>query len=75
MKNERGESNLSYVCLDQGEGSKLYDYYNYLLAERAARKFEEHLLLCFHCQEEVLTLDLIFSTLKDLFQSERVNTG
>jgi hypothetical protein len=65
MKNERGNSNRRYVCLDRRVGNNLYDFYNCALAEREARAFEEHLLFCFRCQEEILTLDLILNTLKE----------
>ena len=74
MKNERGDSNSRYVCLDRRVGKNLYGFYNHALAEREEHEFEEHLLFCFHCQEKILTLDMIFNALKGgetLFQPRR----
>jgi hypothetical protein len=65
MKKERCEASRNYVCLNRSEGNKLYEYYNFALAEQEAQTFEEHLLLCFLCQEEILTLDTIFNALKE----------
>jgi hypothetical protein len=46
-------------------GNNLYNFYNRALPEREEREFEEHLLLCFYCQETILTLDRIFDALRE----------
>ena len=53
MKNQSWDANRRYVCLDRRVGNKLYDFYNHHLTEREERAFEEHLFLCFRCQDEI----------------------
>lgn len=75
MKRKEHPSLRRYLCLDRREGQKLLDYYNQTLTEQEACGFEEHLLFCFRCQEILVTLDLIFRTLKErqeeYFNAER----
>jgi hypothetical protein len=52
-----------YLCIAPDDGEKLYDYYNGVLGEAEARRFEEHLALCFRCQDRLLKLDWITKTL------------
>lgn len=54
-----------YVCIAPVGGEKLYDYYNGVLEEAEARRFEEHLFLCFHCQERLMKLDWVFAALRE----------
>jgi hypothetical protein len=66
-ENQRRESSQEdrLVCTDASQGEMVYDYFNDALAETSARKFEEHLLLCFHCQDIILSLDSIFDLLAE----------
>ncbi len=43
----------------------VYDYYIGMLGDIAARRFEEHLLLCFRCQDIVFSLEAIFDVLAE----------
>jgi len=48
------------ICIDTAQGELVYKYFNKLLSEAAAQRFEDHLLLCFRCQDTMFTLDAIF---------------
>jgi hypothetical protein len=63
MNNE--QETMEYMCIAPEEGEKLCDYYNDVLAESDALRFEEHVALCFRCQEELLKLDWVMKTLGD----------
>jgi len=58
------------TCIEASQGERVYEYFNGILSEAASQRFEEHLLLCFRCQDTVLSLDAIFDLLaekKDVF--------
>jgi hypothetical protein len=52
-----------YLCIQESVGKLVYKYYNEVLSDADARTFEEHLLLCFRCQETLFSLDAIFESL------------
>jgi len=65
MKTDTLERELStYVCIDPKSGDKVYSYFNELLDEVSARQFEEHLLICFSCQDIVFRLDQLSEVLR-----------
>jgi hypothetical protein len=51
------------TCIDDGQGKFVHKYFNGVLDELAKGRFEEHLVLCFYCQDRVLKLDAIFKVL------------
>lgn len=63
----------AYTCIEPEVGRSVYEYFNSILSEDEARHFEEHLFICFKCQDVVLTLDQIFEVLSqtpaELFQT------
>ena len=54
-----------YVCIDRTIGNRVFEYYHQGLTGEEQRRFEEHLFLCFRCQETVKEVDLIFKTLME----------
>jgi putative zinc finger protein len=63
-KTKRAKQAREYVCIDPRLGRQVYNYYNDALPENEARRFEEHLLLCFRCQQIVFELDAITEAIK-----------
>jgi hypothetical protein len=53
------------ACIDVNQGKLVYEYFNGMLGVTAAHRFEEHLLLCFRCQDIVLSLDAIYEVLAE----------
>jgi hypothetical protein len=68
-------SQESYICIDPDEGKSIYKYFNSVLSEEEARRFEEHLLICFKCQAVIFSLDKIIETLREdrdeIFQADK----
>lgn len=53
-----------YICIDERIGKWIYGYYNETLSVEKTQCVEQHLLLCFRCQETFLTLYSIFEALR-----------
>jgi hypothetical protein len=53
-----------YLCIHESVGKLIYRYYNEVLSDEEARSFEEHLLLCFRCQDVLFALDSIVEALR-----------
>ena len=53
-----------FSCLTPKVGELIYDYLIGDLAKNAARTFENHLVLCLHCQAELTTFKSIFGAWK-----------
>lgn len=51
-----------YICVDPERGLFLFDYINRLLSNEERSEFEVHLLICFHCQEELADWMLLYGT-------------
>jgi hypothetical protein len=68
----------SYICIAPELGQSVYNYFNSALSEKEARQFEEHLLLCFQCQDIIFALDRLVETIRqnrdELFQVEKPAT-
>jgi hypothetical protein len=63
-KSEKTNLAQQYVCVDENSGKLVHGYYNKALSSEHARRFEEHLMLCFKCQETILQLDFIFDIVR-----------
>ncbi len=59
----------TYTCIAPEEGLFVFKYFNSFLSEEKARRFEEHLLLCFKCQDIIFELDELFEMLQ-LYRDE-----
>ena len=53
------------TCIEPGQGEFVYRYFNDFLDETATQRFEEHLLLCFGCQNIIFTLDAVEGVLAE----------
>ena len=58
-------SKMEYKCVDSEIGKNVYEYYHHGLEAEDMRRFEEHLFVCFKCQETTKEVDLIFKTLME----------
>ena len=56
-------------------GELLLDYYNGVLDEEAAENVEDHLFVCFSCQDKLLRLDFICEVLKTAVDRNRFQTA
>ena len=63
-KTDEAKLEKRYICIDQRLGRQVYSYYNEVLSDKEARNFEEHLVLCFRCQEIVFKLDAVFEAIR-----------
>jgi anti-sigma factor RsiW len=52
-------SEKKMICIDNSQGRLMQNYLSGLLDEAAALCFEEHLVLCFYCQDEAFKWDAI----------------
>lgn len=53
------------ICIEPEQGELVYKYYNEFLDKAATQRFEEHLVLCFYCQDIIFSLDVIEDALKE----------
>lgn len=65
-KTDKANHAQKYLCVDENLGKLVYSYYNGAINGEAAHSFEEHLVICFRCQEVVLKLD-------DMFEAARAD--
>lgn len=53
-----------YICIDKWVGRWLHKYFNETLSFEKTQSFEQHLMLCFKCQETLFSLDAIYEAIR-----------
>ena len=78
MKNEEYKVLLDeYECIDQNRGRYIYDYMTGAVSETQKQEFEDHLILCLKCQEDVEYMRSVVRRLKayeEQKSTERIET-
>jgi len=64
MTTKPANSMQQYLCIEESVGQLVYKYFNQELGDTETLAFEDHLLLCFKCQEILFSLEAVFESLR-----------